>query len=101
MATGADKRSVFAVYVEKAPAPSEPMPQTTPPEVRKLLNWLQNNWRKPTIHIKMIYQFGPTATRNKKSALKATEILERRGWLIPLKSQRYDGKKWQITIGPA
>ena len=39
--------------------------------------------------------------RIEESALKSIEILEKRGWLIPLKAHRYDRKRWQITIGPA
>ena len=99
MATGADKRSVFAAYVEKAPARVEPTPQATPPEARRLLYWLQNNWGRPTIGAKNLYQFGPNGIRDKKSALKAAEALEARGWLIRLRSRRHDGRKWQVTIG--
>jgi hypothetical protein len=103
MATNGDNGpSVFAKYIDhpqQAPAPS-PTPLATPPEALKLLNWLQNTWTKPTIRARDIYQYGPRPIRNKESTLKSTEILERRGWLIPLKTPRYDAKRWQITIGP-
>jgi len=77
----------------------QPTPQATPPEVRRLLDWLQH-WGRPTICLRDIYCFGPTTIRDRESALKSTEILTKRGWLLPLKTHRYDRKKWQITIGP-
>ena len=90
MATGADKRSVFAVYVEKAPAQlaAPPTPRATPPEALRLLDWLQNNWRQPTIFARNIYQLGPYCIRSQERALKAASILEKRGWLILFPSRR-------------
>ena len=98
MAIGADKRSVFAVYIEDLPAPTEPPPQATSPEVRRLLEWLQHTWGKRTICTRDIYRH---TTAGKENALKLAATLEKRGWLIPLRAHRYDRKRWQITIGPA
>lgn len=101
MATnGAEGPSVFARYIEESKPAPPPDPLPTPPEVRRLLGWLQN-WSRPTICARDIQRSAPRATRNKTSTIKLTETLEKRGWLIPLKSHRYDRKRWQITIGPA
>jgi hypothetical protein len=96
-ATRADKRSVFAVYIEELPALVEPTPEATSPEVRRLLDWLQTRG-KSTICYRDIYRH---LAGEKESALKLAETLEKRGWLIPLRSHRYDRKCWQVTIGPA
>ena len=78
-----------------------PTPLPTPPEALRLLDWLQHNWTQPTICARDIYRHGPSPLRDdRKSALEAAEILEKRGWLIPLKAHRHDRKRWQITIGP-
>ena len=77
----------------------EPTPEPTPPEALRLLNWLQHNWGRPTVCARDIYRSGPNRI-DRASALKSTEILEKRGWLIPLRSHRHDRKRWQITIGP-
>jgi len=37
--------------------------------------------------------------RDKESTLKLTAILERRGWLVPMKTDRHDAKWWRIAIG--
>jgi hypothetical protein len=97
MATNGSK-SVFAVYIEELPAAVEPTPEATSPEVRRLLHWLQG-WKRPTISLRDIYRHYDTG--EKESALKLAETLEKRGWLIPLRSHRYDRKCWQVTIGPA
>jgi hypothetical protein len=79
---------------------SPPAPPATPPEALRLLNWIQNNWTKPTICGRDIRRLGPGITRDRESMAKSTEILVKRGWLIPLKMGRYDAKRWQVTIGP-
>jgi hypothetical protein len=88
----------------KAQPPQEPTPPTTPqptPQAaRELLDWLQHNWGQPTIRARDLYRYGPYRTRGRESALESAEILVKRGWLIPLKANRRDTKKWQITIGP-
>ena len=84
----------------EAPTPT-PAPLATPPEALRLLDWLQNTWNKPTICAREIYRHGPRPLRDDlETVLNSAEILEKRGWFIPLKSHRYDRKRWQITIGP-
>ena len=83
------------------PAPP-PTPLATPPEILRLLDWLQHNWNRPTVCARDIYRSGPSPLRDDRERTRElTEILEKRGWLIPLKAHRYDRKRWQITIGPA
>jgi hypothetical protein len=96
---GADGPSVFARYIEKTPTPAEPTPSAIPPPALKLLNWLQRGWGKPVITAEHLYQYGPGIIRDKKSALEAADALEKRGWLIPLKTKRYDARKWRIMQG--
>ena len=79
--------------------PPEPTPPATPLAAGRLLDWLQHKWSQPTIRARTIYQFGPSPTRDKESTLKLTAILERRGWLVPMKTGRYDSKRWRIAIG--
>ena len=64
----------------------------------RLLDWLQK-WPHPTIRAKTLYQFGPRPNRDKESALKLTAILERQGYLVPMRGPRYDTKMWRIAIG--
>jgi hypothetical protein len=89
--------------LERGPPPQEqaprPTPEATSPAARRLLDWLQH-WGRPTICARDIYRLGPNETRDKASTTELTETLVKRGWLIPLKTHRYDRKKWQITIGP-
>ena len=96
--------SLFKRLAQERPQQEQtppPTPLPTPPETLRLLNWLQHNWGRPTICARDIYRSGPSPLQNdRKSALKSAEILEKRGWLIPLKSHRHDRKRWQITIGP-
>jgi hypothetical protein len=86
--------------LQEEPAPP-PTPLATPQPALRLLDWLQHTWTKPTICTRDIYRYRPNVAHDRESALKLAEILEKRGWLIPLKAHRYDRKRWQITIGPA
>jgi hypothetical protein len=79
--------------------PQETTPQPVPLAAGRLLSWLQNNWKEPVIRAKTLYQFGPHPTRDKESTLKLTAILERHGWLVPMRGPRYDSKWWRVTIG--
>lgn len=94
MATLFDRLSATRPPVE------EPTPQPVPLAAGRLLSWIQNNWKEPIIRAKTLYQFGPHPTRDKESTLKLTAILERHGWLVPMRGPRYDTKMWRIAIEP-
>ena len=64
-----------------------------------LLDWLQR-WGKPTICTRDSCIWGPSATRKRKSAIDAAEVLVRHGWLIPIKAHRHDRRVWQIARRP-
>jgi hypothetical protein len=98
MATKDDAPSVFARYVD-APEKERVEPAPTPLAAGKLLSWLQR-WPQPTIRAKDIYQYGPRPNRDKASALKLTDVLERRGWLVPMPARRHDSKWWRIAVEP-
>ena len=38
--------------------------------------------------------------RDRESVIKMAETLVRRGWLVPMKTHRYDRKVWRIAIEP-
>jgi hypothetical protein len=78
--------------------PQEPTPPPTPLAAGKLLGWIQNKWVGSTIRMRDICRLGPTSIRNRENALKAAEALARHGWLIPMEMNRYDAKKWRITL---
>ena len=77
----------------------EPTSPPTPMAAGVLLDWLQHKWNQPTIRAKTIYQYGPYPIRDKESTLKLTAILERRGYLVPMRGPRCDSKMWRIAIG--
>ena len=79
--------------------PQEPAPPATPLAAGRLLNWLQNNWTQPIIRVRDICIYGPHIIRDRESAIKTAEILERHGWLVPMKPHRCDTKRWRIAIG--
>ena len=81
----------------KRPPAEEKTAQPDP--AQKLLDWLQT-WNKPTICTRDICIWGPSATRKRKSAIDAAEVLVRHGWLIPIKAHRYDRRVWQIARRP-
>jgi hypothetical protein len=80
--------------------PQEPAPPPVPLAAGKLLGWLQNNWKEPTIRVRDICRFGPNPIRDRESVIKMAEILVGCGWLVPMKPHRCDTKRWRITIGP-
>jgi hypothetical protein len=98
MTNGDEGKSFFARYIDEPEKPAPP-PAPTPPEVRELLDWLQHHWTKPTIRARDIYRYGPHRTRGREGAVEIAESLAKGGWLIPIKADRRDVKKWQITIG--
>ena len=96
--------SFFAQYIDAAESKPTPpaIPEPTPPAVIRLLDWLQRDWRRSVICARDLYRHAPAPFRDdRKSALAAAEILEKRGWLIRLPAHRHDRKRWQVTVGPA
>ena len=95
----AGAESVFAHLIDR---PEEPVaaatPLAAPPEAGKLLGWIQNNWKGSTIRSRDIQRLGPRPVRGRDNTLKMTEILVRRGYLVPMPVHRYDVKMWQITL---
>ncbi len=47
-----------------------------------LLAWLRDHWKEPVIALVVIYQSGPAAIRDTKTARKIVRILEAHGWLV-------------------
>ena len=48
----------------------------------RLLAWLQGTWPEALVSLPDIYQRGPSAIRDKKTAQEAVSILEDHGWLL-------------------
>jgi hypothetical protein len=106
--------SVFARYVEGAPKKEQP-PVTVPrgprlppivpaatqkdPPLERMLDFLVNHWRQPTIDVRSIMQYGPRP-RSRQKALDLTKILAANGWLEPLNTHRRDRRVWRIARGP-
>ena len=49
-----------------------------------LLAWLLGSWPEPLVALPEIYQRGPRAIRDKRTAERLVGILEDHGWLIPV-----------------
>ena len=94
---GDDGPSFFARYIDEPDGRRSPA--AGPPGSRKTTRLVAAQM-VPAHHPRQnIYQYGPGPTRDKESTLKLTAILERRGYLVPMKTRRYDTKMWRITIG--
>lgn len=50
----------------------------------RLLNWLSRHWKQDLVSLPDIYQRGPHAISDKKTAAKAVKTLEDHGWLVPV-----------------
>jgi hypothetical protein len=79
---------------------SELLPEQKLPPAKKLLEWLQREWKKPTITARDIYTYGPNSIRDRDSAIALADILVEHGWLAPVATRRHNTKKWHITKGP-
>jgi hypothetical protein len=89
--------SLFDRLNKEQPSPP-PTKKPQPPLAQTLLDWLQH-WSKPTISARDIYR-GHNRIRDRKKAIIAAEILAVHGWLIPLKTHRYDRHEWRIVRKP-
>jgi hypothetical protein len=66
---------------------------------QRLLDWLQS-WPEPTISARQICIYGPRPIRKREKAGNAAAILIKTGWLIPLRTHRYDMEAWRIVRAP-
>jgi hypothetical protein len=70
-------------------------------KANNLLDWLQDNWEEDNISLPDIYQRGPNAIRDQKTARALVKILEEHGWLIRIPpgavvSGQHRREAWQI-----
>ena len=63
---------------------------------QKLLDWLKG-WPDKTISARDIYQYGPSAIRDRSTTLTVAQILVDHGWLKRLQTKRSDQNEWQLT----
>ena len=91
--------SLFDKLAAGRPPVEGPTPQQVPLAAGLLLDWLQNKWTRPTVHVRDICIYGPRPIRDRESAINSAEVLARQGWLVPMKSHRCDTKRWRIRIG--
>ena len=103
MTTNDGEPSFFARFIdspaEKERLAAEPIEseQEKSQAIERLLNWLINNWTRDTITARQIKHYGPYPLRNEtKATLDLAQGLVERGWLIPLKPERHDMRKWKI-----
>jgi hypothetical protein len=89
--------SLFERLDKGRPPPA--MKVQKPPPAQKLLDWLQH-WSKPTVSARDICIYGPNSIRDRESAIASAEILVKNGWLVPIKTRRYDMHEWQIVRKP-
>jgi hypothetical protein len=60
-----------------------------------LLVWIRQRWNRPTISLRDIQVYGPRDSRDRKTATKHVEALERHGWLAPMQAHRRDRRIWR------
>jgi hypothetical protein len=83
-----------AVQVEKKPAPLLNK-HTVNLTATELLHWIQHRWSKPFIFLRDLQIFGPIACKDHATALRLAMILEKNGWLKPVKTWRRDRRLWK------
>jgi hypothetical protein len=94
---GLTLQDIFPAAKVKQAEPSSAV--TTAASTPLLLKWIREKWTGPTISLRDIYGRGPRSVHHdRQSALAQAEILERNGFLIPLKSHRRDRRVWKISI---
>jgi len=71
---------------------------------QRLLDFLQR-WPKDTVRLTDIQTYGPNSLRDRKSAIRAAEILVNHGWLARQPTRHYKARLWRIarklTVRPA
>ena len=89
--------NLFERLARGQPAPAEAASKQSRSSPPLLLDWLQTRWPGTTVSARDIYRHGPNPVRDRKIALTMAEALVGQGWLIPIKTWRYDRKEWQIA----
>jgi hypothetical protein len=88
---------MFGYPEEKDQPESKSAPEVSPEQ--KLLDWLQR-WNKPALSLRDILIHGPRALRDRETAIRATQVLIKNGWLQPVKALRHDAHQWEIIRRP-
>jgi hypothetical protein len=88
--------SVFSQHISDTLEKDQP--KVSPPtelghsQIGKLLTWLLFRWKKPTINIFEICNFGPRPRNKWKEAEILAQELAKSGWLVPAE----DRKSWMV-----
>jgi hypothetical protein len=70
--------------------------QKSSPPARELLVWIQQCWNKPIISLRDIQVYGPSAIRDRATAISHVEALAAAGWLAETKAHRRDRRIWRL-----
>jgi hypothetical protein len=89
--------SLFERLDKGRPPPTKQAQEPSP--AQRLLDWLQH-WTKPTVRAREICIYGPNSLRDRKRVIDSAAILVKEGWLIPIKTRRYDMCEWQVVRKP-
>jgi hypothetical protein len=81
--------------------PEQPKPELErtrkpPPPAQELLIWIQQRWNKPVISLRDIQVYGPSAIRDRATAINHVEALAAAGWLAETKAHRRDRRVWRL-----
>ena len=73
--------------------PQKPLP------AQRLLDWLlyRNN---PDLRLRDVLVYGPRSLRSRERAIDSAQVLEKEGWLAPIKTRRRDMHQWEIVRKP-
>jgi hypothetical protein len=75
-------------------------PETQKPlPAQRLLDWVLY-WGKPNLRLRDVLIYGPRSLRNRERAIDSAQVLEKEGWLIPIKTRRRDMQAWEIVRKP-
>ena len=88
--------------LDRRPPPTEEAvkrPRSGSPPIEMLLDWLVNDWPKPTIAARDIYTYGPNSIRDRNTVLSLARILVERRWLVPIETHQHNMRKWKIARG--
>ncbi len=70
----------------------------------RLLAWLHARWPEQLVSLPDIYQLGPGAIRDKRTAERLVRILDDHGWLLPFEggaivAGKHRREAWRIVRG--